>query len=182
MKLRAEVLAIHGGRDEVVVDFNGFDAAEPHAPVAGNTVKSFEQMPQAERRASASAARRFDTVVPDVDSSEHDFAVAMIDKAADFFLDVLGGPAAQAGPDAGDDAKGTLEDAAVLHFDIGALPAIETADARRQMGKTHAVEQIGQLSLVGDNLDDIGKATDRLGVPSGVTAHDDRARVGVVSG
>ena len=46
MELWAQVFAVSSGFDEVVVDFDRFDAGQPHSPVTRNAVQATEQIPQ----------------------------------------------------------------------------------------------------------------------------------------
>ena len=69
-----------------------------------------------------------------------------------------------------------MQQAAVLHFDVGPLAIGEGADAGGQIDDAEAAEQIGQFALVGDDFGDAGQRGDFLRRPRGVAAHHDDSR------
>src|SRR5205807_35713 len=103
-------------------------------------------------------------------------------ESADLVGDFFGGPAADGGADAGDDAVGATEQAAVLHLDEGALVVVEARDAGGRGGDAVGGELLDEAVLVGDDVADAGEGADGVGVAGGVAAHDDEVggRVGLV--
>ena len=56
-----------------------------------------------------------------------------------------------------------LQQAAVLHFDVGPLAIGERANAGRNIDDAEAAQQIGQLALVGDDFGNAGQCGDFVG-------------------
>src|SRR5580704_12678001 len=180
MELRTEMLAIGGGRDKIVIDFSRFDAGQPHPPRAGNLVEFAEEMTQPKRSPARLATRRVDSVVPDVNAAEDDFAVAVSDQPADFLLDILGGATRQSRPDVRNNAVRAVEDATVLHLHEGPLAAVEVTDPAGNVDDSLARQHIAQLAFVADDLEDSGQARDGLWIARRVATHNQRARAGIL--
>src|SRR5262245_32104627 len=119
MKMRTQVLAIGGRRDEVVIDLGRFDARQPQTPIARNAIELLKQVPQPKRSIPRTAARRVNAVMPHVDTRQHNLAITEIQQAPHFGFDVLWRAAFQPRPNVWDDAVRTAEDAAVLNLDEG---------------------------------------------------------------
>src|SRR5690606_37544082 len=68
-------------------------------------------------------------VMTQVNTGQDDLAMAGGDEALDLGDDVFHRPAGKIRADARDDAIAALEEAAVLHFDVGPPPAGKAADA-----------------------------------------------------
>ena len=83
-------------------------------------------------------------------------------------------------PDAGDDAVGALQNAAVLHLHVGTLAAVELGDTGGHVDDAEPAEDVGQFTLVAHDLEHAGQLGDRLGIAGRVAAHHDGAGAGVV--
>jgi len=96
-------------------------------------------------------------------SADDDLPIAVADQPAGLLFDVGWGPALQPGPHVGDDAIRALQDAPVLHFHVGALAAVEMADAARHVDNPQPLQHVAQLALVADNLEDARQPRDCCG-------------------
>jgi hypothetical protein len=171
--LGAEVFAVAAGPDEVVVDFDRFNAGETHPPVSRDAIEPAEEVPESLGGITGGEIVGIDAVVAHMDAADDDFAVAVFDECADFVFNIRWAAAAESGADGGNDAIGALEDAAVLDLDERALATFEVGDAGGKVGDAEACEDIGEFAFVGDHFDDVGKPGDSAWVACGVAAHDD---------
>src|SRR5262249_16037674 len=96
----------------------------------------------------------FHTVMAKVNSGEDHFAITAIDEAADFVENMCDRAAGEMRADMGDDAEAAVEQAAVLHFDIGALAVGIGADAGGQINDAEAAQEVRKFALVGDHFGD----------------------------
>ena len=136
-------------------------------------------MPKPEGREAGFSASRFDSVVADVDSAEHDLPVSVVDQSPDFVRNIVRRAALQAGSNAGDDAVSAVQNAAILNLHIGSPTSVKVADAARHVDDAHSIEDVGQLTFVRDNLEHRGEILQDFRLASRVAAHHDspRARV-----
>lgn len=179
VKVGAKPFGVGHHVDEVGTDFGGFDAGEPELPVSGNPIEFPNEVSESERRFSGLAAGRIDSEVPEVNATKNNFAVAVVDEPSNFLFDLVRFAASKTGADLGDDAVGTLENAAVLDFHERTTMAIEATDSAGGVIDAESGEKIGEFAFVGDDLDDIRQHGDHFGVAGGIAAHDDGLCIGV---
>src|SRR5947199_2753479 len=88
-----------------------------------------------------------DSVMAQVDSGEDNFAVTAIDQSTYLSKDVLHRPARELRPHVRDDTEAAAQHAAVLHFDVSAMPPAKAADSRGNLCDPESPQQIGQFPL-----------------------------------
>src|SRR6516164_9417455 len=99
------------------------------------------------------ASTQVDAIVAEMDTGEHDFPAAAANQAVNFSEDIVGRPAAQRGPDVGNNAVRTIQQTTVLHFDEGTLMAVEARDALRKLRHAELTQFLPKPILVGHHLD-----------------------------
>lgn len=181
--MRAEMFAVGRSGNEILAELSRLDARQPQPPAAEDLIEPLQQMPQAKRWSSRSAASCIDAVMADVNSGQHDFFVAEVDQPADLGFDVVGRAAFESRPDLrnDNDAVRTAQQAAVLHFHERSLVSVEAADPGRKFSDTQSQQHIGQFPFVGDDFDHIRQPRDGIRIVSRVAAGDNRLAIRVLA-
>ncbi len=120
-----------GGQDfqQAFAGLGGIQAAKADAEFARQRLQTVQQVPEAAPLFAGFSFAEVEPIVPQMDATEDNLAVAGRHQPGHLADNVVHGAAGEPGPDRGDDAVGAVEQAAVLHLHKGALVASEAPDA-----------------------------------------------------
>ena len=109
-------------------------------------------------------------VVTEVNSRQHDLTVTRIDQSLHFGGDVLKRTAVQLRANVRNDAIAAAQQAAVLNLHVGSMSTGESIEPGWNVDHAEAGHQIGQFSLVFDDLHDARRVRTRAGRADGMGA------------
>ncbi len=180
MELWAKVFAVSGSFDKLVVDFDSFDAGQPHPPFAGDPIEPPQQVPQPLGLISRLQIVCIDTEVPHVNPADHNLTIPMFNQRADLVFNINGPTTAKSGTNCRDNAVGALQNAAVLDLYESSLMSFELTDPVWHVHDAEAAQHIRKFSFVSHDLDHIRQFRNRVRIARGIAAHDDRLRARIL--
>ena len=128
--MRHQPLLVGDRVEEFGVDLDGVDRGEAKPRQLGHLARI------ARTRAPSAGAGKVGAVGGDVDAGQHDFAIAVVDEAADLIDDGGQRHRARIAAAVRDDAEGAAVVAAVLHLDEGAGAPVDALDRWPAVSRT----------------------------------------------